>query len=69
MVSDLVVPSQPPNENYLLKDWTEDIIFQLDYSECICCICNSRFWGYKRRVICKICGDKLTSELVNVFDI
>lgn len=40
-----------------LKDWTDDST--LGISNCICCICKEKFSGYKRRVICKECSNKL----------
>lgn len=41
------------------KDWIEDSSFKSDYVLCICCICKEQFYGYKHRIICKICGDLL----------
>jgi len=43
-----------------LKDWSDDFNMEFGKSVCNCCICHDTFIGFKHRVICKECGDKLT---------
>ena len=40
----------------LFRDWIDDSDFDLDYKLCECCVCKQSFFGYKQRVICKVCG-------------
>lgn len=39
------------------RDWTEDSHLENGNYICICCICQQRFFGHKRRVCCKLCWD------------
>ena len=47
-----------------LKDWMEDFNLEFGKSDCHCCICHESFRGFKHRVICKECGDKLSMNLL-----
>jgi hypothetical protein len=37
-------------------DWPEDWPHENGDYECRCCMCNARFVGYKRRVVCRSCA-------------
>jgi len=43
-----------------IKDWVEDFNLEFGKTVCKCCICHETFRGFKHRVICKECGDKLS---------
>ena len=43
------------NFEFTEKDWTEDFTNNENCYCCECAICKDIFYGYKRRVICKIC--------------
>lgn len=30
---------------------------------CICCNCDCQFWGYKARLVCKVCDEKYQAQL------
>lgn len=38
------------------RDWTEDFPHENGNYLCKCCHCGQTFWGYKRRVACKVCA-------------
>ena len=37
------------------RDWKEDYADGENMYQCTCSICESKFYGYKRRVVCKVC--------------
>jgi len=39
-------------------DWPEDFKDENGQYMCVCVECDSHFWGYKRRIICKQCATK-----------
>lgn len=37
------------------KDYEEDFCHENGKYQNTCCICGHRFYGHKRRVVCKVC--------------
>lgn len=44
-------------------DWPEDFHFENGNYECMCIKCKSKFFGHKRRVICKSCYEEFIGGL------
>jgi len=51
-INDLIMPPPTP------KDWPEDYKFENGCYERSCVYCKSKFYGYKRRLVCKECFKK-----------
>lgn len=43
------------NGDVLSRDWVEDSRLENGNYWNQCCLCNNKFIGYKRRVVCKLC--------------
>ena len=46
---------QPPDMHEVAGDWPEDYPNGGRY-ECYCARCDQRFYGHKRRWVCKLCA-------------
>lgn len=51
-----------PKPDPALRDWPEDLAHENGNYTNTCVSCKERFIGYKRRVVCKVCAQKASSE-------
>lgn len=44
-------------------DWAEDFAHENGNYMCVCSHCKQRFFGYKRRVVCKVCATERMEKI------
>lgn len=48
------------------RDWEEDFPHENGTYMCTCYKCKNTFYGYKRRVICKLCLDSQAASIHSI---